>query len=508
MGINLKDVLSFAEGAIERDKEIGQQNLAMRNEVLQANKKELIEQKKKKYDRELNNFYKEEEKYKTLESAAADYKSGTIDKDTYASMVLPMMNANWDKLPPNIQIERIQNFTGKTPPYELIGSEKEINENAAAEISAINSEVMTALKNSKGDRKLINAILNKKSKSENEVWADVQSKIKATKLAELSTKEIPEELVGIPVGTSSTAQDSNLAWSRFKKTKEGDKWMQRYKTLQDKAKLDVTAAKTFNAFLTIMDINDTVKEQNFKITDLGTEIKGVNASTRAIFETYKYVYNNFYNALDAQTVWNNGQTTIDKINTVLNSDVIFNNVKNVIQDREFVERTLKSQHKNKDFVGIIPFNIVSIDNKAIIPKYNEEGKQIGKESIVLPMQVYNALYKDYLEQKKNKNLTAWNNIQRDIRLNRPEASMFLAYIAKNYKKKAEELKAEIISSDTTDKDWIITTNNNELGVFSKKKDGFKSFDKLKEEGQLENLLKLYPEIEQHPKYIEWLKKQK
>ena len=65
MGINLKDVLSFAEGAIERDKEIGQQNLAMRNEVLQANKKELIEQKKKKYDRELNNFYKEEEKYKT-----------------------------------------------------------------------------------------------------------------------------------------------------------------------------------------------------------------------------------------------------------------------------------------------------------------------------------------------------------------------------------------------------------------------------------------------------------
>ena len=54
--IKLKDVASFAEGMILRDKELTQENMAIRNANLEANRKLLIDQKNKKYDTEINAY--------------------------------------------------------------------------------------------------------------------------------------------------------------------------------------------------------------------------------------------------------------------------------------------------------------------------------------------------------------------------------------------------------------------------------------------------------------------
>jgi len=49
----LTDIGNIAVGAIERDREITKEDLAIRAENLQANRNILIKQKDKKYDREL-----------------------------------------------------------------------------------------------------------------------------------------------------------------------------------------------------------------------------------------------------------------------------------------------------------------------------------------------------------------------------------------------------------------------------------------------------------------------
>ena len=65
MGISLKDFASFAEGAIERDRELTKEDFEIRNANLAANRDMLIKQKEKKYEKELDNYYAEKEKFDT-----------------------------------------------------------------------------------------------------------------------------------------------------------------------------------------------------------------------------------------------------------------------------------------------------------------------------------------------------------------------------------------------------------------------------------------------------------
>ena len=53
MGISLKDFASFAEGAIERDRELTKEDFEIRNANLAANRDMLIKQKNAKYEKEL-----------------------------------------------------------------------------------------------------------------------------------------------------------------------------------------------------------------------------------------------------------------------------------------------------------------------------------------------------------------------------------------------------------------------------------------------------------------------
>ena len=64
----LTDIGNVAVGAIERDREITKEDLIIRAENLKANQKILIDQKNKKYDRELEDYYAEIEKFDNIEN--------------------------------------------------------------------------------------------------------------------------------------------------------------------------------------------------------------------------------------------------------------------------------------------------------------------------------------------------------------------------------------------------------------------------------------------------------
>ena len=114
MGITLKDIGNFAVGAIERDRELTRENLAIRADELAANRDFLIKQKQKKYDRELEEYYKEKEKFDAINKANEMYNLGSVDARTYASTILPITNPSWKNLDEKTKQNLINNFDGKT----------------------------------------------------------------------------------------------------------------------------------------------------------------------------------------------------------------------------------------------------------------------------------------------------------------------------------------------------------------------------------------------------------
>mgnify|MGYP001254880766 CR=1 FL=1 len=203
MGISLKDFASFAEGAIERDRELTKEDFEIRNANLAANRDFLIKQKEKKYDKELNDYYEEKEKFDSLKSAATEFANNDIDARTYASKYyIATMGDDFKLLPEKTRLSMINNFDGKTVPYTLKGNIDEINANAAKETLAINDATTAAIKEAKGDSFLINQILKKKGVDEKKLLEDIQSKVNAAETVELTEQSIDPEVVGLEVKTS------------------------------------------------------------------------------------------------------------------------------------------------------------------------------------------------------------------------------------------------------------------------------------------------------------------
>ena len=105
MGFNWMDVANLAVGAIDRDREITKEDLAIRADELKAERDSLIRRKDAKYDYELKKFYQEKEKADEINSlnaeAAAFNKANkdtgiTFDQDEYADRYL-MIKLGVDK---------------------------------------------------------------------------------------------------------------------------------------------------------------------------------------------------------------------------------------------------------------------------------------------------------------------------------------------------------------------------------------------------------------------------
>ena len=206
MGISLKDFASFAEGAIERDRELTKEDFEIRNANLAANRDMLIKQKEKKYEKELEAYDEEKKKFDIVKSANANFQSQNIDDRTYAMQVLPIVTPGWNNLTDDLKEDAINKFKGKTFNYTLEGNIDEINAKSAAAQTAINDATADALKKAKGDSFLINQILKKKGIDDKELTSDVEAAMKAAETIKLTEQSVDQSSVGLPVnvlGSSS-----------------------------------------------------------------------------------------------------------------------------------------------------------------------------------------------------------------------------------------------------------------------------------------------------------------
>lgn len=258
MGISLKDLGNIATGAIQRDRELTRENLAIRHEELKANRDFLVAQKQKKYDKELENYYKEKEKFDTINQANEMYNKKAIDARTYAATILPLTNPNWKNLDDKTKEANINNFQGETIPYKLIGNEEEIQKQAATINAKINSVTADEIKNAKGDSFLINKILGDKAKAEKDLLQEVESKIKAVDSIKMSEKDVNQEYVGKEVNVSGSGLYSNI-----------DKTSKRYTSFEDK---NFTLSKD----LAKLSFDYSDKNNNQTIAKVGKELNIAN----------------------------------------------------------------------------------------------------------------------------------------------------------------------------------------------------------------------------------------
>src|SRR6056300_190259 len=253
MGISLRDLGNFAVGAIERDRELTKEDLAIRADELQANRDFLIKQKEKKYDRELKEYTKEKEKFDTINQANKMYDLKSIDARTYAATILPLTNPNWKNLDEKTKQLNINNFDGKTIDYKLVGTPDEIEKQAASINNEITKVTSQAIKDAKGNSFLINKILGDKKKAERDLLKEVEDKIKAADAVKLSEQNVDQQYVGKDVKVSAGGLYGSI-----------DKTSKIYTNFANKNYEQLKNITSLNSKVTSKDNNEAIKA-TFKI---------------------------------------------------------------------------------------------------------------------------------------------------------------------------------------------------------------------------------------------------
>ena len=375
MGISLKDFASFAEGAIERDRELTKEDFEIRNANLAANRDMLIKQKEKKYEKELDNYYAEKEKFDALNSAAADFKDKKINAETYASIYLSNTMPGFKDFTADVQENLVKNFDGATTGYTLKGSVDEINANAAKEQTAINDATAEAIKAAKGDSFLINQILKKKGVDDKKLLSDVEEKVKAAETVELTNQNIDKSLVGLPdkVGGSSSgyARGINLNSKIYKDfateaTKQKDQLFNKNPEVLNKNNVFFTTSA-------IESLNiDNVK--NYINYSKDGTIESIKGAGQHLFDSSNSSQKMYLSYLDATGpslyIMLNGDKTM--LTGMYRTDKIRGNIKNRFRDYSIAVRDGNVLGKGgkvgnlfakeTNFIAIPTANIIDFDN--------------------------------------------------------------------------------------------------------------------------------------------------
>ena len=385
----LTDVGNIAVGAIERDREITKEDLIVRAENLKANQALLVKQKDKKYDKELESYYKEKEKFDNIEKMNKWADDGTINKDAYAAFALSSTIPNWDTIPKDYKADMIANYDGKTIDYKLSGSAAEINAKAAKAITLINNETSAAIKDAKGNSFLINKILRKKETVEKDIYAAIENQLTAIDSVNMTEKSTTHS--GLEI--KQTGDKTALNWTRFKK--KNPNYVTRFNNLDDK--IVWKSASQNNNFLNFMTQNDilgTSNEANFKLTNSDTEISGLNDSARAILKSYEMVYNQITKSMSAQALAAQG-VDITELKDHVSLAEVNKRVQNIIEERAFrldIGDGLGGG-KKVDFVGVLPVDIVDINGNFTLDSGAEKRLKIDGVKEV---------YKNFLEVESQK----------------------------------------------------------------------------------------------------------
>ena len=437
------DVGNFAKGMIERDREITNENLAIRAEELKANRDLMIAMKKDKYAADIAEYKKEKAKsneIKQLNSAAA---SGNMDNESYAKQFLlhslgtEKFNA-LQKADPQGFLDMVSNVANQAKAnggldYRFTIDRNSLDNQFGTDTKIINKGFAQAIEDAKGDSFLINKILNKKSTIDKDVNADVESQLKAAKVVNEETIETGKK-------------DITFTDTVKKKRKPHEAYETEFSKLITNAKFDsVNNKDNLINFINASNNLGFTSEMNFKFDEKDETIKGTNPASQAFLNSYKLIYSEILNANNATDLYNSVTKNKSDLVNLIDADAVNRKVQNVILTRQNKIDTGKgSWEDNRELITMLPLNVVDINNQT----------RIGDKMINIDMAKSSEVYNNFLKKKAD-TLYAGSKLDEFQKL-----SNIQQLIENGNATLINQLKAELVSSQPKSDEVEVTSTNN------------------------------------------------
>ena len=442
MGL-LTDLGNFATGAIERDKELTNEKLAIRAEELKANRELMIAMKKDKYAADIAEYKKEKAKsneIKQLNSAAA---SGNMDNESYAKQFLlhslgtEKFNA-LQKADPQGFLDMVSNVANQAKSnggldYKFTLDRNSIDNQFGTDTKIINKGFAQAIEDAKGDSFLINKILNKKSTIDKDVNADVESQLKAAKVVNEETIETGKK-------------DITFTDTVKKKRKPPEAYETEFSKLITNAKFDsVNNKDNLINFINASNNLGFTSEMNFKFDEKDETIKGTNPASQAFLNSYKLIYSEILNSNNATDLYNSVTKNKSDLVNLIDADAVNRKVQNVILTRQNKIDTGKgSWEDNRELITMLPLNVVDINNQT----------RIGDKMVNIDMAKSSEIYNNFLKKKAD-TLYAGSKLEEFQKL-----SNIQQLIENGNATLINQLKAELVSSQPESTEVETTSTNN------------------------------------------------
>jgi hypothetical protein len=478
MGISLIDLGNFAAGAIERDREITNENLKVRGEDLRANRELMLAMKKDKYAADIAEYKKEKAKSNEINRLNSVAAKGDMDSNAYAQQYL-MATLGTEKYKVMQQTDpegfkdMIANFGGAKD-YKFTLDRNSLDKQLETDTKIINKGFSKAIEDAKGDSFLINKILGKKSSVNDDVNATIEDQLKAAQV-------VKEETVG---------SDTDLSTITFKESKvrlrkPPETYQTEWSSQRGKINFDIT--KDGNAFKFLNQTgklggNDDIS-YSFNKTD--GKIDKMNPPATENLLAMQYMFNEVKNSNDTMTLHYNTVTkNKGDVSKTWNTDTVYNKMTNILDGRggNISEKGLDFRTDIR-LTTFVPLSLVNQNNKMEFA--NGQSIDFSDKS---KMKSLSNTMNDYILEKANlmyendKNVDEQNQAgrvyQRLYKGDENTMKEFLTYAAKEnpdlFKNMTSELKPtdnKVTTTETTIQDNKIPEKKSTMKFKVVTKDG-------------------------------------
>ena len=394
MGISLKDLGSFATGAIERDRELTSEKFAIRADELKANRDMIIAMKKDKYAADIAEYKKENEKAKEIKSlnATASTAAGKMSNESYAKrFLLAELGAEKYKI---LQETDKEGFNDMIANYASLGPRKynntidreSLDTNFKADAAVVAKTFANELEAAKGDSFLINKILKRKSNVESNLSDVVEDKINASK------KVVDRDELDI--------DKIQLAETKKRLRKAPKEFQTAFTQAFDKVKF--TNLMTDDNFKAITDASSIIgfnEGKNWKFNRTDNKIDGLTDSSQAFVNSYQNLYNQVAKDMyDVTKIYNLDTKNKADLTKIISRTDIEKEVRNILISRQAKIPNLDNGEGvlgggESDLVSIIPLNIMDKNNMLT----DANGKQYDLKGKIGMVQI---VYEEFLQNRK------------------------------------------------------------------------------------------------------------
>jgi len=370
LGITLRDIGSFATGAIERDRELTAQAAKDRADELKANRDAILAMKAKRYDSEIKDFEEQNTKYKAIKSVndQFDGMDNVAPSDWGQAYLRATDTSTYNNLLKQYEGDLVglkQAFATYYTPglakFKVTTTREAIDTKTQEDIKKINADYGEKIKNAKGDSFLIAKLLGKKNEEINKVENKATEDSKGIEISKEISKEslstepnftVKEEEFKITV-PKQWVEDSGLIQLRkeVKKDLGNTKKEAANTTLEVLEKLNISVPKQYLTYeqgrtdAPVTGFKGNGKRLNDQIGLL------TNQSFNFQNDLYLYIKSN-KKASSVPNVYStadNKNIITSRIDEYTGTNSIMQNKKTIFADRE-------------NFISLVPFSVVGLDD--------------------------------------------------------------------------------------------------------------------------------------------------